>query len=530
MTSRTRIIQLIIALVLLGPPLLRPSDAEAQQPVQTVQGGVQLNFQALDLAFVFSALAQAASLNVVYHDLPAKAITMRTVNPIPIAEIPSLIRSIARANGVGVQEEGGFLRLQGGGTDEETDLRELYRYPLRHARAPILAATLQALFGGTIPTGTAVNRTATLSQQLNQLQAGGVAQAVAPQNIIFQQPGSGELEGNVLIIPDEVTNILLVRATPGDWNIIQSAIQALDLRPLQVVIEVVIAEVRRTDEMDIGTAFAITRVDEDETRSAVIERTPPAGGISLSFLRTGTVDVEATLSAMASTGKVQILSRPVILAQNNQEARMLVGSERPFVQSSFLGGTTGQTQQVVQYREVGTVLTILPTINEDGYVNLSVIQEVSNATSETQFDAPVISTREATTQILARNGQTVVIGGLVDQQEDQTTAGIPYLKDIPILGRLFGYNRTTKGSAELFLFLTPYIISTDTDADLFRERIEETRPTGEILPQETLTPPVTTILIPNNPPGGALLVPAEDAPQEDAPPPEEAPAPAGDTP
>jgi general secretion pathway protein D len=242
------------------------------------------------------------------------------------------------------------------------------------------------------------------------------------------------------------------------------------------------------------------------------------------------VDVEATLSAMASTGKVQILSRPVILAQNNQEARMLVGSERPFVQSSFLGGTTGQTQQVVQYREVGTVLTILPTINEDGYVNLSVIQEVSNATSETQFDAPVISTREATTQILARNGQTVVIGGLVDQQEDQTTAGIPYLKDIPILGRLFGYNRTTKGSAELFLFLTPYIISTDTDADLFRERIEETRPTGEILPQETLTPPVTTILIPNNPPGGALLVPAEDAPQEDAPPPEEAPAPAGDTP
>jgi general secretion pathway protein D len=311
---------------------------------------------------------------------------------------------------------------------------------------------------------------------------------------------------------------------------VQQAVGALDLRPLQVVIEVVIAEVRRTDEMDIGTAFAITRVDEDETRSAVIERTPPAGGISLSFLRTGTVDVEATLSAMASTGKVQILSRPVILAQNNQEARMLVGSERPFVQSSFLGGTTGQTQQVVQYREVGTVLTILPTINEDGYVNLSVIQEVSNATSETQFDAPVISTREATTQILARNGQTVVIGGLVDQQEDQTTAGIPYLKDIPILGRLFGYNRTTKGSAELFLFLTPYIISTDTDADLFRERIEETRPTGEILPQETLTPPVTTILIPNNPPGGALLVPAEDAPQEDAPPPEEAPAPAGDTP
>jgi general secretion pathway protein D len=294
-----------------------------------------------------------------------------------------------------------------------------------------------------------------------------------------------------------------------------------------VVIEVVIAEVRRTDEMDIGTAFAISRVDEDQTRSAEIERTPPAGGVSLSFLRTGTVDVEATLSAMASTGNVRILSRPVIMAQNNQEATITVGTQRPFVQATFQGGATG-TQQTVQYRDVATVLTILPTINEDGYVNLSVVQEVSNATSEVQFDAPVISTRSATTQILARNGQTVVIGGLVEQQEDKTTAGIPFLKDIPILGRLFGYERTTEGSAELFLFLTPYIVATDTDADLFRERIEETRPVGEILPEETLTPPVSGLPIPSGEAGGALLVPANAV--EPAEVPAEAPAVPGNTP
>jgi general secretion pathway protein D len=282
------------------------------------------------------------------------------------------------------------------------------------------------------------------------------------------------------------------------------------------VIEVVIAEVRRTEDMDIGTAFSVTRVDGDETTSAAIERTPPAGGISLSFLRTGTVDVEATLSAMASTGNVRILSRPVILAQNNQEASILVGSQRPFVQASFLGGTTG-TQQTVQYRDVGTSLTILPTINEDGYVNLSVVQEVSNVTNEVQFDAPVISTRSATTQILARNGQTVVIGGLVEQQEDRTRAGVPFLKDIPLLGRLFGYERSTEGSAELFLFLTPYIVATDTDADLFRERIEETRPVGEIVPTETLTPPVIGLPIPTGAAGGALLVPADEVAPAEAP-------------
>jgi len=526
MTSRSRIFQFALVLFITGFPLLRPTTAEAQQEVQPVQGGVQLNFQALDIAFVFSALAQAASLNVAYHDLPAKAITMRTVSPIPIAQIPELIRSLARANGVGFVEEGGFLRLQGSGATDATDLRELYQYSLRHARAPALAGTLQALFGGALPTGSTANRALTLGQQLTQLQAGGVTQAVAPQNIILQQPGSGELEGNVLIIPDEVTNSLLIRATPGDWNIVQSAIQALDLRPLQVVIEVVIAEVRRSDDIDIGTAFAISRVDGEETRSAELERTAPAGGVSLSFLRTGTIDVEATLSAMASTGNVRILSRPVILAQNNQEARILVGSQRPFVQASFLGGTTGQTQQTVQYRDVGTSLTILPTINEDGYVNLSVVQEVSNATNEVQFDAPVISTRSATTQLLARNGQTVVIGGLVEEQEDRTTAGIPYLKDIPILGRLFGYERTNRGSAELFLFLTPYIVATDFDADLLRERIEDTRPIGEFLPEETITPPVTSAPIVGGPAGGALLVPAEGGTPADA----EAPTAPGNSP
>ncbi len=86
---------------------------------------------------------------------------------------------------------------------------------------------------------------------------------------------------------------------------------------------------------------------------------------------------------------------------------------------------------MVQYRDVGTSLTILPTINEDGYVNLLLTQEVSSATAETQFGAPVISTREATTQILAQTGQTVVIGGLVDQQTEESRTGIPFLKDIP---------------------------------------------------------------------------------------------------
>jgi general secretion pathway protein D len=263
----------------------------------------------------------------------------------------------------------------------------------------------------------------------------------------------------------------------------------------------VIAEVRRSDELHVGVSFNAEDPDGGPGRVT-------AGGLpgedapdnfTLRIVRTGEIDVEATLSALASTGNVRILSRPVIQAQNNQEARILVGSERPFVQvSRSLPTDEVVRDQVVQYRDVGTSLTITPTINDDGYVNLLVTQEVSSATAELQFGAPVISTREAQTQLLARNGQTIVIGGLVDRQTERVRAGIPFLKDIPIIGMLFGSTRETTGNSELFLFLTPYIVATDEDADRLREELERKLDLLlQVVPVEPLLPTVIRSIVPD---------------------------------
>jgi general secretion pathway protein D len=289
-----------------------------------------------------------------------------------------------------------------------------------------------------------------------------------------------------------------VRATSTDWQIVQQAVQALDLRPLQVVIEVVIAEVRRSNDLNVGVGFSATDPDGDAARTTegeLLRTEDMPDNFSVRIVRSGDINIEATLSALAATGNVRILSRPVIQAQNNQEARILVGTERPFVQvSRSLPTDEVVRDQVVQYRDVGTSLTIVPTINDDGYVNLLVTQEVSSATNEVQFGAPVISTREATTQLLARNGQTVVIGGLVDRQSDRTRSGIPFLKDIPILGYLFGSTRETTANSELFLFLTPYIVGTDEDADRVREEIErQSELLAPLVPIRPLTPPVVRI-------------------------------------
>jgi len=163
---------------------------------------------------------------------------------------------------------------------------------------------------------------------------------------------------------------------------------------------------------------------------------------------------------------VHVVSRPVLLASNNTEAQFLVGSQQPFVQVSRSQPTQSPSfDEVVQYRDVGTKLTVRPTINEDGYVSLVIRQEVSQATAVTQFNAPVISTREADTQVLVKDGQTIVLGGLRDHQKTANQGGIPILSSLPIIGGLFGSASRSSTETELYLFLTPRILKTDADAD-----------------------------------------------------------------
>jgi len=133
--------------------------------------------------------------------------------------------------------------------------------------------------------------------------------------------------------------------------------------------------------------------------------------------------------------------------------------------SRSLPTDTPTRDQVIQYRDVGTKLTVRPTINQDGYVSLLIQQEINQATSEVQFDAPVISTREAVTRVLVKNGQTIVIGGLRDQQKDRTRGGVPILSGLPLIGGLFGHSERKLTRTELYLFLTPRILKTDADAD-----------------------------------------------------------------
>ncbi len=156
----------------------------------------------------------------------------------------------------------------------------------------------------------------------------------------------------------------------------------------------------------------------------------------------------------------------MVLAANNEMAQILVGSQRPFVQvSRSLPTDAPQRDQVVQYKDVGTQLQVRPTISADGYVMLEVTQEVNAVTTETAFDAPVISTRSVQTRLLVKNGQTAVLGGLADRQRDASQGGVPILSAIPLIGGLFGRASRRTTETELFVFLTPTVLFDDADLE-----------------------------------------------------------------
>jgi general secretion pathway protein D len=171
-----------------------------------------------------------------------------------------------------------------------------------------------------------------------------------------------------------------------------------------------------------------------------------------------------------------VLSTPRVLALNNEQARILIGSEVPF-NSSTQTGLNVVVAQTVEFRKVGTQLTIVPTVNTDGYVTFRILQEVSALTTQTipaALNAPVISTREAETSAIVKNGNTMIIGGLIGDSKQVTQSGVPILENIPLVGGLFRSRMTTRSRTELAIFVTPHVVFNDEQADsLVRQEREQ---------------------------------------------------------
>ncbi|MEP6733823.1 MAG: secretin N-terminal domain-containing protein [bacterium] len=462
------------------------AQAAPSQPVRVAvprEDSVNVRFVNTDLRSATQLMSQYLDRPLLFSGQGTSPVTLETPRPVPRADVINLLRGLldsqnfelfadtaahlyrARLKALPPTPARQFGQMDPPLARQQGSI-ELFVLPLKHMRAVDIAATLNALYGRAVSFGDGRFRSSTLGDELraNQIPPAGMSPSNPGGNPSISVPA-----GELTIIPNAHANSLLVRSSRADYDLIHAVVEQLDVRPLQVMIEVMIAEVRRDKlfaiNMDAGLGDIHLNHGDAPTLSGTLGTTG-VGDFALKVMGIGGLDLNATLSIAASHGDARILSRPLVITANNVQAEIVVGTQRPFVQvSRTLPTDAGARDQIVQYKDVGTKLTVKPTISSDGLVQLEVSQEVSNATSETQFNAPIISTRSVQTQLLIRDGQTVVLGGLSDTEREAIDGGIPLLSRIPLIGGLFGHSSRHTVETELFVFLTPRVIRTDDDAE-----------------------------------------------------------------
>ena len=268
-----------------------------------------------------------------------------------------------------------------------------------------------------------------------------------------------ELTGQVFVVADPDTNSLLVTTATKYERQVRQIIAELDRPVPQVLIKVLVAEVTHDNSADFGLDFSIlNQRSNGHGQSFGQTFGNPGAGLVVSFVE---ANLNATLHALAQQGKLDVLSRPYILASDNQLASITVGQEVPFVTNTQVTAF-GQTLNTIQYQDIGIILDVTPHINPEGLVILDVSPEISQLTGQTvpiseQVSAPVIAKRSAESRVGIRNGQTIVIGGLMEDRKTSTINKVPILGDIPLIGYLFSRTQVDKTKTELLIFLTPHV-------------------------------------------------------------------------
>ena len=302
------------------------------------------------------------------------------------------------------------------------------------------------------------------------------------------------LDEEVAIVAEPVTNSLLVSASPRYFEQVEGMITQLDQPQKQVLIEVLLAEVTLDGTTEWGVQWNTT-VDlrdkgiSDQKRdidSIKLDGETVVGGLTASL--TGD-NWNFILKAMQSDGRLEILSRPQILAADNMVANINVGQRVPVVTGSRIT-ERGDSINNFEYQDVGVQLEVTPRINPEGIVKMEVAPTISSLSSSTvavskDFDAQVINNRSASTSVSVQDGQTVVIGGLISTEDDERVTKIPLLGDIPYIGQIFRKTKKKRVRSELLVILTPHVINEPGEAEKFsRENIdnssifEQFEPTG----------------------------------------------------
>lgn len=320
-----------------------------------------------------------------------------------------------------------------------------------------------------------------------------------------QYNGNGTV-GNATISYDPDTHNITILADDDTTRDISSVISNLDRPQPQVLIKVVFLQVTHSDATDIGVeggwmngiggsmtgqvanSFGLSSLSSGTGSNAPTlnafglpvsgfsQIAPFAAGPGAGMYQILGSDFQATLRAIAAMGKAEVLSRPSILARNDQPASVVVGQEVPLITSVSYNSISGAPINSVTYTSVGIILTVTPYITSEGLVQMIIAPQDSSIDSTLTVpiaqgvNAPVIDTVSANTVAITPSGQTVVIGGLMQRDKTSAETKIPILGDIPFLGNVFKRRTASNAREELMIFLTPYVVQSPTQLVAFSQK------------------------------------------------------------
>ncbi|MEZ5576281.1 MAG: type II secretion system secretin GspD [Candidatus Competibacteraceae bacterium] len=317
-------------------------------------------------------------------------------------------------------------------------------------------------------------------------------------------PGGGSSGSSASLVDiqaDEATNALVITAPPEVIRSIRSVIAQLDVRRAQVLVEAVIAEISAEKAAELGVQWVIdassnglvgftnfdagtaslanliglaAQADSGDLTALSAARVPQGAQIAVGDF-TGNNRFGALISALAKDADTNVLSTPVVVTLDNEEAEIVVGQNVPFVTGTYTtstGGTdtsVGNPFQTIQRQDVGITLKVKPQINEGNAVKLEISQEVSNVvpSANSASQGPTTNKRAIKTNVLVEDGQILVLGGLIDDQLTETAQKVPLLGDVPLLGNLFRYRNTSKLKRNLMVFLHPVILRDPAQGNLY---------------------------------------------------------------
>jgi general secretion pathway protein D len=460
-----------------------------------------------DTSFALTPLAMAEA-TVVTRELEAIFANSGGIRFLPI-DRQNAILAIARSAEALEASQAWIKRLdrRGGSSD-----RGIYIYQVESGSALELAATVSALFGlegggaeaaggdqPVAPTLTAV----AIADPGVPLPEDGVPPLAAPADqplpadLLDLSPsaggGVGAYDGGDLrIVPHEATNTIVVMATEEQWNRIETALRRLDQVPLQVQIEATVAEVTLNDDLRYGVQFALQSGNSLFSLTDSLSLIPDAITPGFAYSLQAGKSITLLLDALSAITEIDVLTSPQLMVTSSETARLQVGDQVPVpIQSATpLQGSDSLLVNTIEFRDTGVILNVTPRVSPSGLISLDISQEVSAVvpTTSSGIDAPTFSQRQVASTVAVQSGETIILGGLTSDSSVRTESGIPGLRQLPVLGPLFGRTIDSKTRTELLVMIKPRIIRNADDARLVasevRRRLERLN-----LPDEAYAPP-----------------------------------------